>query len=89
LPLHVLPLDRPADVLAFVESDYLAVGTTLLYGTTTREAAANQAKAVEFLKARQPVARTTTFLIYDLSSRAASAAGRGSRQARAPSGSRQ
>jgi hypothetical protein len=89
LPLHVLQLDRPADVLAFVESDYLAVGTTLLYGTTTREAAANQAKAVEFLKARRPVARTTTFLIYDLSNRTAGAAGAGHRQAHAPSGSRQ
>jgi hypothetical protein len=89
LPLHVLPLDRPADVLAFVESDYLAVGTTLLYGTTTREAAANQAKAVAFFKAQRPVARTTTFLIYDLSNRTAGAAGPGHRQANAPSGSRQ
>ena len=69
LPLHVLPLKKPDDVRAFAQGRYLAVGTTLLYGTTTLEPAHRQ--AVEFFRAREPVARTSTFLIYDLGERLA------------------
>lgn len=64
LPLHILPLQKPDDVRAFAQGRYLAVGTTLLYGTTTLEPAHRQ--AVEFFRGRQPVDRTATFLIYDL-----------------------
>ena len=33
LKLHTLPIDRPEEVLAQVQGHYLAVGTTLLYGS--------------------------------------------------------
>ncbi|HJT34496.1 MAG TPA: hypothetical protein VJ783_20870 [Pirellulales bacterium] len=71
LPLHILPLKKPDDVRAFAQGRYLAVGTTLLYGTTTLEPAHRQ--AVEFFRRREPVARTSTFLIYDLGERLARA----------------
>lgn len=71
LPLHVLPLTKPDDVRVFAQGRYLAVGTTLLYGTTTLEPAHRQ--AVEFFRHQQPVARTSTFLIYDLGERLARA----------------
>lgn len=70
LPLHLLPLSRPEDVPLFAQSRYLAVGTTLLYGTPV-SAPAHQ-RAVEFFRQRQPAARTATFLIYDLGERQAS-----------------
>jgi hypothetical protein len=71
LPLHVLPLNRPQDVLAYVQGDYVAVGATLLYGTTTSEAPHRQ--AVEFFRGQQPIARTTTFLIFDVGRRSLAA----------------
>ncbi|HXT58760.1 MAG TPA: glycosyltransferase family 39 protein [Pirellulales bacterium] len=71
LPLHVLPLNQPQDVLAYVQGDYVAVGATLLYGTTTSEAP--HRKAVEFFRGQQPIARTTTFLIFDVGRRSLAA----------------
>jgi hypothetical protein len=68
LPLHLLPLSRPEDVPLFAQSRYLAVGTTLLYGTPVT--APIHQRAVEFFRQREPVARTATFLIYDLGERA-------------------
>jgi len=62
LPLHLLPIREPGDVLEHTRGSYLAVGTTLLYGTPMNDA---QRAAAEFLRARQPVGRTDTFLIYD------------------------
>lgn len=64
VPLHAFPIDKPDDVRAFVQNRYLAVGTTLLYGT--RLDLPGHRAAMEFVGARQPVARTATFLIYDL-----------------------
>ncbi|HVW37847.1 MAG TPA: hypothetical protein VHB99_11100 [Pirellulales bacterium] len=64
LPLQQLPMSRPEDVLAYAQGDYFAVGATLLYGTTTCQEP--HRKAVEFFRRLQPVARTTTFLIFDL-----------------------
>lgn len=64
LPLHILPLNRPQDVPVFVQGDYVAVGATLLYGTTTLQP--EHQKAVEYFRGRRPVARTTTFLIFDV-----------------------
>ncbi|MFI5268397.1 MAG: ArnT family glycosyltransferase [Chloroflexota bacterium] len=71
LPLHVLPLNQPQDVLAYVQGDYVAVGATLLYGTTTCEEP--HRKAVEFFRSQQPIARTTTFLIFDVGRRSLAA----------------
>jgi hypothetical protein len=63
LPLHVLPIRRPEDVLRRVHGHYLAASTTFLYGLPADTPACRQANA--FLKTCRPVARTTTFLIYD------------------------
>jgi hypothetical protein len=64
LPLHTLPLARPEDVPAFARSRYIAVGTTLLFGTGDCGPTCRQ--ATEFFRHREPIARTSTFLIYDL-----------------------
>jgi len=61
VPLHVLPIRGGEDVLPQVRGGYLAVSTTLLYGSKLTEA---QERAAAYLRTRQPVARTTTFLIY-------------------------
>ncbi len=63
VPLHALKVDRPEDVLNHLHGRYLAVGTTMLYGQATSEAAHYQAAA--FLRECKPVDRTMTFLIYD------------------------
>ena len=64
LPLHALPIAKPDQVRDFVQGRYLAVGTTLLYGISLN--LPGHGSAVEFLRSKQPVARTSTFLIYDL-----------------------
>ena len=64
VPLHILPIERPDDVPALVPGRYLAVSTTLLYGMATDTEANRHAAA--FLRGCRPVARTMTFLIYDL-----------------------
>jgi hypothetical protein len=63
LPLHVLPIRRPEDVLPRVRGHYLAASTTFLYGLPADTPECRQAKA--FLSTCRPVARTATFLIYD------------------------
>ena len=62
LALHIWPLQAPEDVLKFVRGRYLAVSTTLVYGAWASE---SHELASMFLRARQPAARTMTFLIYD------------------------
>ena len=63
LPLHALPpIAGPEDLAARVQGRYLAVGTTELYGAYQSE---ERRRRLAFLRARPPVARTTTFLIYD------------------------
>ncbi|HET6880118.1 MAG TPA: glycosyltransferase family 39 protein, partial [Pirellulales bacterium] len=64
LPLHLLPIGQPFPLPMWIQGRYLAVSTTLLYGTST-EMPTHRA-AVEFLRTREPVARTSTFLIYDV-----------------------
>jgi hypothetical protein len=64
VPLHRLAVQTPQDVAAQVRGRYLAVSTTLLFGMATNTPASQRASA--FLRARQPVDRTMTFLIYDL-----------------------
>src|SRR5207245_8796930 len=63
VPLHTMPIRAPDDVAARVRGHYLAVSTTLLYGMTGDSEALRN--AVAFLKARRPIAHTTTFFIYD------------------------
>jgi len=66
VPLHNLPITSPEDVHTHVKSRYLAVSTTLLYGRAAPTPAHERASA--YLRSLQPVARTTTFLIYDFAS---------------------
>jgi hypothetical protein len=61
--LHVLPIERPEDVLHYVKGHYLAASTTLLYGESLNNPALE--RAAQFLRSCKPVSRTTTFLIYD------------------------
>jgi hypothetical protein len=64
--LHTLAIAAPEDVLPLVRGRYLAVSTTLLYGGYARgEQGRAMRLAAEYLRGRTPVARTTTFLIYD------------------------
>ncbi len=63
--LHTLPIAAPADVAAAVGGQHLAVSTTLLYGSGLDSEGYRQSVAA--LRARRPVARSGTFLIYDLS----------------------
>lgn len=65
VPLHALPLSSADDVRNHVQGDYLAVGTTLLHGTYGLKTPAHQ-RAAEFLATRRVVARTATFLIFDV-----------------------
>jgi hypothetical protein len=62
MPLHVLPLNSRSDVRAQLHGHYLAAGITLLYGVEMTDA---QRQAVTYLREHRPVARTTTFFIYD------------------------
>jgi hypothetical protein len=66
LPLHALPVQRPDDLQPILRGHRIAVSTTLLYGTCPAGRA--QECARDFLRSRQPVARTTTFFIYDFTS---------------------
>ena len=66
LPLHTFPIKGPDDVLAQVHGHYLAAGTTLVYGSYARgPTEQTQRRVADFLRGCTPVARTTTFLIYD------------------------
>jgi hypothetical protein len=63
LPLHALPIKDSADVSRYVRGRLVAASTTLLYAQVVDEPAYRAASA--FLLARRPVARTSTFFIYD------------------------
>lgn len=63
LPLHCVPLHCQDDMRTYCWGRYLAVATTIGHGFTLSPA---HRIAKEFLKNRAPVARTKTFLIYDL-----------------------
>src|SRR5262249_25587351 len=62
-PVQLQLIDGPNDVLDQVHGHYLAVSTTVLYGGYNQVEA--HRRAVEFLRSCRPVARTTTFFIYD------------------------
>jgi hypothetical protein len=61
--LHTLPSMEPTKILETLHGRYLAVGTTLRHGLPVDSEGFH--KVNEILEQRQPVARTTTFLIYD------------------------
>ena len=63
LPIQDLAINSPADLVDMVQARYFAVSTTLVYGRAFPESAPQM--AATFLRACRPVARTTTFLIYD------------------------
>jgi hypothetical protein len=63
VPLQVLNIQRPDDVLAHTQARYFAVSTTLLYGSATDQPAYQP--AVSFLRSCPPTDRTSTFLIFD------------------------
>ncbi|GIW80436.1 MAG: hypothetical protein KatS3mg105_2243 [Gemmatales bacterium] len=65
--LHMLPIQDESDVAQAVGNGYFAASTTLLYGGYCNSPAAKT--SVEFLRACKPVARTTTFFIYDFRNR--------------------
>lgn len=62
VPLHVLPIQTGRDVRAYSSGRLLAVGTTVLYGHGLTE---NHRRAAEYLRTCTPIARTSTFLIFD------------------------
>ena len=73
VPLHALPIHKPEDVLPYVRGRLLAVSATLRYGAPGFNEAYRHSTA--FLAAHRPVARTTTFLIYDFTNEALVRAG--------------
>ncbi len=61
--LHQFPIKNTADFYTQVHGDYLAVGTTILFGRPHLSPAADI--SLEEIRKRQPIARTSTFFIYD------------------------
>lgn len=62
LPLHCVTLHSPEDMQRFCWGRYLAVAASIQHGYVLTDAHRN---ALKFLETRKPVARTTTFYIYD------------------------
>jgi hypothetical protein len=58
-------LQTPEDIAAAVHGQYLAVSTTLLYGSAIEHPECRA--MIVFLRACQPMGRTATFFIYDFS----------------------
>ena len=72
IKFHLIPVAGPEDVLTRVRGHRLAVGTSLLRGsmsTVMKSGIPVPAecywRVVHFLDGREPIARTSTFLIYD------------------------
>ena len=62
--LHELPVATIQDLQGQVRGRYLAVSTTLLYGSYN--ARPEQAPMIDCLRHCQPIDRTTTFFIFDV-----------------------
>jgi len=62
-PLQSYPIAAPADVYTVLRGSYLAVSTSILYRDPNFTPASVEVFAV--LKGMQPIARTSTFFIYD------------------------
>ncbi len=61
--LHSLPLQSEEDVKARVGGSYLAVATSILHNNP--ELTPSTKTVLEVLRKKEPIARTTTFFIYD------------------------
>jgi len=61
LRLHALEITGPGDIGAAMKSRFLAVGTTILYGSYGTEALLRPAAILRTLR---PIGRTSTYLIY-------------------------
>jgi hypothetical protein len=64
VPFHTLPLKDDAAIVQQLHGRYLAISTTMLFGNPGGLEA--HERALHFFRAMQPVARTTTFLIYQV-----------------------
>jgi 4-amino-4-deoxy-L-arabinose transferase-like glycosyltransferase len=62
LPLHALPAHSPADILQHLRGHRVAISTTLAHGCVPGP---SMPYVHAVLHAHRPIARTTTFLIYD------------------------
>jgi hypothetical protein len=65
LPLHCMPLECEEDVRRVLRGKVVAVSPTLLTSLSPKHTTPAHRQAVQFLRGRQPLARTMTFLIYD------------------------
>jgi hypothetical protein len=63
VPIHCLPITKFEDIESAVQTRYFAASTSLVYGAADND---DFRRAAELLRSRRPVARTSTFLIYDL-----------------------
>ena len=64
LPIHAMPVQNTTELREHLHGRYLAVGTTLLYGSYVVDA--SHAELLNELRRRRPAGRTSTFLIYDM-----------------------
>jgi hypothetical protein len=64
LQIHTLPIHNEDQLRASMKGRYLAAGTSVLYGGYCQDPA--QQDLFQQLRERRPVARTTTFLIFDM-----------------------
>jgi hypothetical protein len=64
VPFHILPIERPNQIRARLHGPLLAVSLTFLYGSSSEEDPQRNLRA--FLQTCRPVARTMTFIIYDV-----------------------
>jgi hypothetical protein len=84
VPLHALPIADEDQLRGHLTGRYFAAGTTLLYGSYCPDPAKQE--LLQSLRRRTPVARTATFLIYDLAP--ATSTSEPTRTAAAPAGRR-
>jgi hypothetical protein len=63
--LHAMPLDSAESVVAALQGQVLAVGTTLLYGAAEARDNPAHRHAIAALRERTPIDQVGTFLIYD------------------------
>jgi hypothetical protein len=71
MPFHVLSIQSPEQVREIAAGRILAVGTSVLYG---HGLTMSHRRAASYLRTCTPVARTSTFVIFDFSSVSASMA---------------
>jgi hypothetical protein len=64
IPLHALPITDEQQLRAHLNGRYFAVGTTVLFGSYCPDP--NKQELIKSLRSRLPIARTATFLIFDL-----------------------